>query len=202
MERRILLVEDTVAYSNLLQEYLKEAFGQSIKVETVTSFKTLREKLLERSFDLVLLDLNLPNSTGVDTFDAVSELVMDTPIIVVSGVNDEEVRLHTLLSGGVWYSKNNSLAELQTLIIISITEKTSKDTKFLRLERRLDVHAQAIKPVVQKLGELVNKLSGSDGIIEQVKTNTKHRELATKGIWLVIGAAIAAVAASISANFL
>ena len=65
---RILLVEDNPGDARLIREMLAEAEVQDFTVEWVTRLADGLERLDQDQIDLVLLDLGLPDSRGLDTF--------------------------------------------------------------------------------------------------------------------------------------
>lgn len=93
---RILVVEDNPGDYRLLQEYLKEGFlGDS----DITQAKTLAEALKATSaekFDIILSDLGLPDSAGLDTLEKLFSHNPSVPIIVLTGFRDEEIGIKAL----------------------------------------------------------------------------------------------------------
>ncbi|MDG5758493.1 hybrid sensor histidine kinase/response regulator [Natronococcus sp. A-GB1] len=101
----ILLVEDDDLQARLYRTMLYRERGtepvtaDESAAETVTTVETVRtledaRTALEddaESFDLVLLDLNLPDSLGLDTLDSVLETVDGTAIVVLTGIDDTEI---------------------------------------------------------------------------------------------------------------
>ncbi|GEM_PF-5528901 len=93
---RILAVEDNPADFRLLEEYLKE--GLSGKFE-ITQAKALKEALKYSSaqkFDIILLDLDLPDSMGLNTLESVYSNNQSVPIIVLTGFSDEETGIRAV----------------------------------------------------------------------------------------------------------
>lgn len=99
-----LLVEDNPGDARLLKEMLREAGGTPFSLtETATSMAAALERLDAGGVDLVLLDLSLPDSHGLDSFHAVHSRAPHIPIIVLSGVDDEEMALKTVHAGAQDY---------------------------------------------------------------------------------------------------
>ena len=107
----ILLIEDNPGDARLIQEMLRgtEELAQRISpTETASqtpeiSRKTRLEEGLETiesaSTDIVLLDLNLPDSEGLDTLETVHEEAGETPIVVLTGVRDQQVGVEAIQRG-------------------------------------------------------------------------------------------------------
>ena len=101
---RVLLVEDNAGDARLLQETLADV--KPSPFEIVHCAERLADAISfldRRAADLVLLDLTLPDSLGFDTFDKMHVHAPHTPIIVLSGLNDSELALHTVQRGAQDY---------------------------------------------------------------------------------------------------
>lgn len=85
---KILLIEDNPGDARLIREYLKSDKNFLHEIIWVSSLNeiNLNKDLLP---DIILLDLNLPESIGIETFDIVQSMFADAPIIVQTGINDE-----------------------------------------------------------------------------------------------------------------
>lgn len=98
----ILLFEDNVADADLVAEYLESSqFDYQITV-----VKRLKEGLVhlrEHTFDIVLLDLSLPDSKGLATFEKVIEAANEVPIVVLTGADGEELSLTAMQAGAQDY---------------------------------------------------------------------------------------------------
>lgn len=105
MERvnEVLLVEDNPGDSLLIREELLEAFGPELEVTAVETCRRALDALRSRDFQVVLLDLSLPDSRGLDTVEAVRRQAPDVPIVVFSGDEDQETALQALRVGAQDY---------------------------------------------------------------------------------------------------
>jgi PAS domain S-box-containing protein len=100
---KILLVEDNPPDARLLQEYLTEPGGEAYEVEHVEDLRSGLERLAAGGLDLLLLDLSLPDSHGLETFTRAHEGAPQLPIIVLSGLSDESVAIAALHEGAQDY---------------------------------------------------------------------------------------------------
>jgi PAS domain S-box-containing protein len=100
---RVLLIEDNPADIRLLQEYLATPLSPSYQLELADSLQAGLNRLEAGGLDLVLLDLSLPDSQGLETVMRVRERAPDLPIIVLSGLSDEEVAVAALQQGAQDY---------------------------------------------------------------------------------------------------
>ena len=99
---QILLFEDNAADADLVNEYL-ELSNLSFDIFLVKRLADGVQALKGSSFDLVLLDLSLPDSSGIDTLKAVSAAARDEVIIVLTGADDEQLSLQALQAGAQDY---------------------------------------------------------------------------------------------------
>jgi signal transduction histidine kinase len=100
---RVLLIEDNPGDARLIRELLAEAKGSSFRVEVVNYLSTGIDRLVRAEADIVLLDLGLPDSQGFDTFIKVHNLVPQVPIVILSGLTDEELAAKAVSEGAQDY---------------------------------------------------------------------------------------------------
>ena len=95
----ILLVEDNPGDARRLQMILKETSSFTIHVQNVDRLSKALEAIGQKSYDVILLDLDLPDSQGINTFDRMNQLAPTTAIIVLTGLSDDEVALRVMQRG-------------------------------------------------------------------------------------------------------
>jgi phosphoserine phosphatase RsbU/P len=100
---RALLVEDNPGDARLIQLMLSDAAGDLFEVEHVQRLGTGLERLSEPGIGIVLLDLSLPDSHGLDTFAQMHARAPQIPIIVLSGLNDTTVAVEAVHEGAQDY---------------------------------------------------------------------------------------------------
>jgi signal transduction histidine kinase len=100
---RILLVEDNPGDARLLREALKEVASYQFDLEHVERLSQALECLRAEHFDVVLLDLSLPDSQGLDNLATVRDTAPGVPILVLTGLDDEEVAVRALRVGAQDY---------------------------------------------------------------------------------------------------
>jgi PAS domain S-box-containing protein len=100
---RLLLIEDNAGDARLLRERLGDTAGIRFELEVVGTLAAGLARLDAESFDLVLLDMSLPDSAGLDTFKTVHTHTPEVPIIVLSGLDDEAVAVQTVHEGAQDY---------------------------------------------------------------------------------------------------
>ncbi len=99
----ILLVEDNAADARLLREMLHDAGGEDVVITQARNLPETFERLDSERFSIILLDLGLPESRGLETFTRVHEAHPDVPIVVLSGLDDEDVAISAVQEGAQDY---------------------------------------------------------------------------------------------------
>jgi signal transduction histidine kinase len=102
-EQTILLIEDNPGDSRLIEEMLKEITSFNYTLIIAETLKDGCEQIKKYKFILILLDLNLPDSTGKQTFDTVIKCSEKIPVVLVSGLNDVELSLSLIKEGAQDY---------------------------------------------------------------------------------------------------
>ncbi|MEM9445533.1 MAG: response regulator [Verrucomicrobiota bacterium] len=110
----ILVIEDNPADQKIIEKYLYNKqtvypFDQDFKLHKAELAREALEMFVEGKFDLVLLDLSLPDIHGVDTFDKIYECMQSIPIIVLSGLENQETAVECLKRGAQDYLLKNTI---------------------------------------------------------------------------------------------
>jgi diguanylate cyclase (GGDEF)-like protein/PAS domain S-box-containing protein len=100
---RILLVEDEASDANLLRQSLRGEMSAAFDIAWVKSLADAKSYLHEHEPDIVLLDLTLPDSSGLETVHAGRQAAGALPIIVLTGHDDPDFALRTLDAGAQDY---------------------------------------------------------------------------------------------------
>ena len=88
---RILLIEDSPLQARLIEEMLSEVQSARYHLEWADRLSKGLERLRGGRVDLVLLDLTLPDSWGLDTFIRLRAAHPALPVVVLTGAGDEKV---------------------------------------------------------------------------------------------------------------
>lgn len=99
----ILLVEDNSAEARLLQEVLKGAILSRFNLTHVKRLGEAIASLETEHFDVVLLDLTLPDSQGLASLDSLIQNAPSLPIVVLTNTNDDELALKAVRHGAQDY---------------------------------------------------------------------------------------------------
>lgn len=99
MNLNILLIEDNPGDAFLIKFYLEDSVLKFARLLHAEYLKTAIDLLQHNEFDVILLDLNLPDSKGIETLESVLEASQGSVVIVLTGLNDEELGLQTVKKG-------------------------------------------------------------------------------------------------------
>jgi PAS domain S-box-containing protein len=99
----VLLVEDNPGDARLIREMLRDSADVKFDIQWVERLTDGLDSLREKPIDIILLDLMLPDSQGIDTFAAMQTKAVGTPIIILTGLNDEELAVEALRHGAQDY---------------------------------------------------------------------------------------------------
>jgi serine phosphatase RsbU (regulator of sigma subunit) len=100
---KVLLIEDSRGDACLIQEYLGEVEGLKFEVEGANRLVQGMARLTRGGIDVVLLDLSLPDSRGLDTFLKLHATDPAVPIVVLTGFNDEVLAVKAVQEGAEDY---------------------------------------------------------------------------------------------------
>jgi len=100
---KILLVEDNMGDARLIREALSESENLEATIEHVMRLAELQKCVSLEKYDLIILDLTLPDGTGIATVKRAIEIASDTAIIVLTGINDENLAIKAVQEGAQDY---------------------------------------------------------------------------------------------------
>ena len=144
----ILMVEDNPNHYKILQRFIKKS-GTNIEVDHVESAPEFFNVYLAKNYDLLMLDYNLAQFTGLSILQKLSELDVTTPIIMVTQQKDPEIAINAMKLGAVDFiikSKEN-FKHLPEKIIAYIHDYESEmeSSEVYKLKRQSLMKDQDIK---------------------------------------------------------
>lgn len=100
---KVLLIEDNATDARLLRLFLGESRTSHFDITHVERLSLGVERLKNERFDVILSDLLLPDSQGIETFESLNAQVESIPIIVLSGSDDEILAVRAVREGAQDY---------------------------------------------------------------------------------------------------
>jgi signal transduction histidine kinase len=96
---KVLLIEDNPGDRYLIQKMLEEADDPPFELICVNRLSTGLNRLQQENFDVVLLDLSLPDSQGMETIDRLDHHPVKIPIIILTEFSDQSLPLKAMKEG-------------------------------------------------------------------------------------------------------
>jgi PAS domain S-box-containing protein len=135
----VLLVEDSPADARVISEALKETGAGRFVLERAERLSGALEKLRTGRPDVVLLDLTLPDSQGLDTFRRVRSAAAALPVVVLTGLADEETGVQAVAAGAQDYLLKSELTgRLLVRALRYAIERRRAEDRVLELNEALE----------------------------------------------------------------
>lgn len=145
-EIKILLVEDNPGDILLIREALGESIYQYSTLMVAECIADAK-KMAHENFVLLLLDLSLPDSTGVDTITQMQNYFPNSTFIILTGLHDEEVALESLRKGAQNYLTKDDVSGKVLSRAIRFSLERHEITQQLKATEKRLVDAQAVAKV-------------------------------------------------------
>jgi DNA-binding response OmpR family regulator len=127
---KILIIEDNNSLLNLIVEYLQ---NEKHICEIAENYKSALEKISVYIYDIILLDIGLPDGNGIELIKKVKNIDTQTGIIIISARNSTEDKVKGLDFGADDYlSKPFELSELNSRIKAVLRRKQFKGENIIR----------------------------------------------------------------------
>jgi diguanylate cyclase (GGDEF)-like protein len=130
---RVLLVEDNPGDARLIREMLAGPayFGATYQLAHAEKLARATQMGSNEHCDVILLDLNLPDSSGLETLASLNETFPEIPIIVLTGLNDAELTLQSVQHGAQDYvTKEECTSQLLARVIHYAIERKRVEAQF------------------------------------------------------------------------
>lgn len=154
-EVKILIVEDDLSFASVLQDQLTLIGFQSYNLVSVDSIAETRLVKEEFEPDVVLLDLNIRDSFGIETYHQVHALFEESTIVVLSGLDDKKLALQIVSSGAQDYLLKTGInsAVLEKTINYGMLRRSSRLQLAESEKKYKDLFFQSPLPMLNLVGE-------------------------------------------------
>jgi len=181
---RIYIVDDEPTIAKLLELWVGQRWGYS--VEVFHNGKTFLDRFIEPP-DLVLLDLMLPDISGIDILKEIKQRNPEIPVIILSAQESIEVALQTLKLGAAdYFSKPIDFPKLEFAVINSLKlAALSREVKNLHESVETRLHFDNIvsqSGEMQDVFKLVNKVTQIDICVLILGESGTGKELIARAI--------------------
>ena len=155
----VLLIEDNPGDIRLIKEMLAEAATSDIGIESAESLSAGLDLFATRGFDVVLLDLGLPDSQGLATLGRLYARIPDIPIVVLTGQGDEAIAIEAVKQGAQDYLVKGEVDE--KLLVRSIHYAVERR----RLLAELEVSRASFTSIVEKSADGIFVLGDDNAVL-------------------------------------
>mgnify|MGYP003564623498 CR=1 FL=1 len=174
---QILIVEDNPGDVRLIQEMLLEANAGACEITVFDRLEAARLALEQGGYNVVLLDLTLPDSMGLETLSRLRPTVSSAAVIVLTGLNDEAAAIEALREGAQDYLvKDRMSPEVLWRSICYAIERKRVELKLLARERELENQTRDLEEVNAALKVLLKQREADKKELEE-RIATNFREL-------------------------
>ncbi len=177
----ILIVDDEENIRSLLTDILED---EGYYTDSVSSLKEAKNKLKERDYDIVFLDVWLPDGDGTELIEYIKRISSKTKIVMISGHANIPIAVKSLKLGAYDFLEK----PLSTESILAIIEKISKEIKkelefeFLKEKEGKDIELIGNSPPMQRLKEQIKKVAKTNAWVMILGENGTGKELVAKSI--------------------
>jgi len=167
---RILIIEDNIRDVRLIQEMLKDVKHPNFEYIHTEKLDEGLKCLKDDKFDVLLLDLNLPDSTGMETFIKARNSSSNVPIVILSGQFDEEIAVEAVHQGAQDYLMKGEVdGKLLARSIFYAIERKSIEEELIKhrdhLEELVEKRTLGLKEANKKLRrEIIERKQAEDEI--------------------------------------
>ena len=187
---RVLLIEDNLGDARLLAEVLSDVPGKPFELVHANLVSSALERLNQEHFEAILLDLSLPDGQGFGVLRRLLDVAPSIPVLVLTGLKDEQMALTALSAGAQDYLVKGSHDGdfIARAIRYAIQRKELLErTRTLReidqaITSTLDIK-EIFTALLGKTGSLfpfsaacVQKINPDSGVLEVVALNRMHEK--------------------------
>jgi diguanylate cyclase (GGDEF)-like protein/PAS domain S-box-containing protein len=135
--KQLLLVEDNPGDARLIQEMFNDQGANNTELTRVASLSEAEKLLGQRAFDLILLDLGLPDSQGLDAVRRAHAVAPRVPLVVLTGMDDESLAAQCLQVGAQDYLIKGQIETrgLLRALRYAVERKNMEEALFVEKER-------------------------------------------------------------------
>lgn len=170
--KRIIIVEDDDKFAKILSEQLAKNDYIVYHCSKLSDFLKTFKKM---KFELVLLDLGLPDSSGLKTYEKVSQVAGDIPVVVLTGLDDEDIAINAVKKGAQDYLVKGEVDNRTLLRSLDYAVERSKLLFRLKKLQELVLQSERIKVLVETAGaaahEINQPLTSIFGMAEILKSS-------------------------------
>ncbi|RMA97260.1 sigma-54-dependent transcriptional regulator [Hydrogenothermus marinus] len=177
----ILVVDDEENIRNLVQDILED---EGYFVETAISIKDAKQKLKEKEFDIIFLDVWLPDGDGIELISDIKQSNKNAKIVMISGHANIPIAVKALKLGAYDFLEKPISTEAILAILEKAEEEIKKEIEFEFLKQKEETEIQIIgeSPPIRKLKQQIQKVAKTNAWVLIYGENGTGKELVAKSI--------------------
>jgi diguanylate cyclase (GGDEF)-like protein/PAS domain S-box-containing protein len=135
--KTVLLVEDNPGDARLFREMLSEHGTANIRLTHVDCMKAAEQHLADHTVDIILLDLGLPDTQGLEALRRAHAAAPHTPLVVLTGLDDESLAVQALQEGAQDYLVKGQIETrgLPRALRYAVERKIMEEALYVEKER-------------------------------------------------------------------
>jgi DNA-binding NtrC family response regulator len=183
---RVLIIDDEESPRESLRFILKDRYDLTLRESGTTGLEALRT---EGPFDAVLLDMKMPDRTGLDVLGQVPELAPGTPVVMITAITEARPAVQAMKMGAADYlNKPFDVQEIRLVVERVIKESAAKQAA---ARPRLDASAPpppkydniiGSGPAMEKVYALINRLKDTDTTVLITGETGTGKELVARAL--------------------
>lgn len=181
----VLLIEDDLEDAELIQRSFLRVSEEMFDVHHVGRFRDAIQIIKTNSFNVVILDLGLPDSIGLNGVERLMSLIPQVPVIVLTGLDNEDEATRGIELGAQEFLQKGDISSKQLVTKIRHAIKRMQYTNNLIGQgadaiqsKRLDDLADSVRQATTEIGASVKSLGVTDltedqlTIVEDIKRSS------------------------------
>ncbi len=157
---KVLLVEDEPGDAFLIEEMLSEDTSCRFELDLAVNLKQAVETLSDWKGDIILLDLGLPDSKGLESLEVLTNLKLDIPILVITGLSDDQVGRAAITIGAQNYLVKGKFDSFSLIRAIWYSiERNAHIRKIKESERKLEENNKLLEKANIEKSKLLSIIS-------------------------------------------
>ena len=156
LQEPVLIVDDEADIRDLMEMTLMK---MGLRVDTAAGVEEAKDKLDNNDYSLVLTDMRMPDGSGLEVVQYIDELMLDTPVAVITAFGNADQAVEALKAGAFDYlQKPITLSQLRSLVksAVSVSDNTAESTPSEKVKSQpAPVSAALYKPEPQPVKPVV-----------------------------------------------